>query len=87
MITLQDLILKTNAISLHEMGITGRGIKVALLDSGIDSNHEIFKGKNIKSFQLHMKMFIYLTGLDMRKSCLKKENMVKKRLISIQSFL
>ena len=47
MITLQDLILKTNA-----MGITGRGIKVALLDSGIDSNHEIFKGKNIKSFQL-----------------------------------
>ena len=52
MITLQDLILKTNAISLHEMGITGRGIKVALLDSGIDSNHEIFKGKNIKSFQL-----------------------------------
>ena len=52
MITLQDLILKTNAISLHEIGITGKGITVALLDSGVDVNHEIFNGINIKSFQL-----------------------------------
>ncbi|MDO8623155.1 MAG: S8 family serine peptidase [archaeon] len=52
MITLQDLSEKTNAITLQNVGLTGRGVKVAILDSGIDSRHEIFKDVNIKNFQI-----------------------------------
>lgn len=49
---LNDLLTKTDAISLHNLGLSGKGVKVAILDSGVDVNHEIFEGKDIRSFQL-----------------------------------
>ncbi len=35
----------TKAPELWEKGYTGKGIKIAILDTGIDGNHEAFKGR------------------------------------------
>lgn len=52
MIDLQEIAQKTNALSLHTLGLTGKGVKVAILDSGIDTTHPFFQEINIESFNL-----------------------------------
>ncbi len=52
MIDLNDIITKTNASDLHQMGLTGKGVVVAVLDSGIDFSHDIFAETKIKTINL-----------------------------------
>ncbi len=52
MIELPEIAQKTNAVGLHSLGLTGRGIKVAILDSGIDVDHPFFDGIEIESYNL-----------------------------------
>ncbi len=52
MITIGELISKTNALDLHNIGLTGRGVRVAVLDSGIDIYHEVFSNTKITSYQI-----------------------------------
>lgn len=40
--------LLTGAKKLHEAGLTGKGIKVAVIDSGVDHEHAGFNGKVTK---------------------------------------
>ena len=49
MISLEDIRIKTNAHRLHELGLSGKGVKVAILDSGIDITHPYFEGVQIIS--------------------------------------
>mmetsp|Transcript_13667 Transcript_13667/g.28653 ORF Transcript_13667/g.28653 Transcript_13667/m.28653 type:complete len:307 (+) Transcript_13667:361-1281(+) len=39
----------TGGIKLRENGLTGKGVKVAVIDSGVDSEHTGFKNKVVKS--------------------------------------
>lgn len=52
MIELQEIAQKTNALGLHSLGLTGKGVKVAILDSGIDVTHPFFEDITIESFNL-----------------------------------
>lgn len=40
--------LLTGAKKLHEAGLTGKGVKVAVIDSGVDHEHAGFNGKVTK---------------------------------------
>ena len=52
MIDLNYIVERTNAVNLHNIGLTGRGITIALLDSGIDINHDLLKNSKIKLISL-----------------------------------
>ena len=52
MIQISDILKRTNTLVLQEYGFTGRGIKVAILDTGIDSENEIFDNTAITDYQL-----------------------------------
>ncbi len=43
----QSMLRSINALSLNDYGYTGAGIKVGVVDSGIDSTHSEFDGKTI----------------------------------------
>jgi subtilisin family serine protease len=43
--TLNDAVPIVNAPTAWNYGFTGKGIKIAVLDTGIDSNHEMLQGK------------------------------------------
>lgn len=40
----------TGVNRLHEKGIKGKGITVGIIDSGIDTSHEVFAGKTINGY-------------------------------------
>lgn len=40
----------TGVEKLHAKGIKGKGVTVAIIDSGINTSHEVFKGKTIKGY-------------------------------------
>lgn len=42
--------IATGVKRLHDIGIKGKGIKVGIIDSGIDLSHEVFAGRTIKGF-------------------------------------
>jgi len=42
---IQDAMNKMRIDSLHEIGLTGKGIKIGILDSGIRSDHPMLSGK------------------------------------------
>lgn len=45
---LEQSVPQIEALSLWAKGYTGKGIKIAVLDTGIDSRHEILRGKVVK---------------------------------------
>ena len=51
-ITLQDAIKHIKANIVHNEGITGKDVKVAIVDTGVDSDHPLMKGQVVaeKSF-------------------------------------
>ncbi|MDP2671968.1 MAG: S8 family serine peptidase [Candidatus Daviesbacteria bacterium] len=49
---IDDIIQRTNAFKLHETGLDGSGITVAILDSGIEKDHEFFQDITIEDFQV-----------------------------------
>lgn len=52
MLSLQDMVDKIEATPLHSMGLTGKGITVAVLDSGIRSDHPFIEGSVIKKYSV-----------------------------------
>ena len=44
----QSMLGRINALSLNDYGYSGEGVKVAVVDSGIDSGHQEFDGKTIQ---------------------------------------
>lgn len=52
MMELQDVLLKTRISNLHDVGLTGKGIRIAVLDSGVQKNHEFFQDAKIESVSL-----------------------------------
>ena len=40
MIDLNYIVERTNAVNLHNIGLTGRGITIALIDTGNEINHD-----------------------------------------------
>ncbi len=46
----QSMLSSINPLSLNDYGYTGAGIKVAVVDTGIDSTHAEFDGKTIYGF-------------------------------------
>lgn len=38
-----------NVLDVWKMGITGKGIVIALIDDGVDGNHQDLKGKYVSS--------------------------------------
>lgn len=52
MIDLPEIAQKTNAVGLHSLGLTGKNVKVAILDSGVEVQHPFFEGILIDSFNL-----------------------------------
>ena len=52
MLSLQDIVARTGAHKVHNLNITGKGVKVSILDSGIHCQHYFLKNSVIKKFQL-----------------------------------
>ena len=50
-----------NLSDIHEKGYTGRGVKVALVDTGIDKHHPAFKLENVTLIDLFGDTMIYDT--------------------------
>ena len=45
-----SMLSSINPLSLNDYGYTGLGVKVAVVDSGIDSNHSEFNGRTIYGY-------------------------------------
>jgi len=52
MISLQEILLKIKAGSAHDFGLTGRGVRVAVIDSGINNAHPLIDGRVVDNFQV-----------------------------------
>mgnify|MGYP000085340245 CR=1 FL=1 len=49
---IQDALHRLKIDTLHELGLSGRGIKIAVCDSGIRSTHPLLEGRITKKIQI-----------------------------------
>ncbi|MCL2236107.1 MAG: S8 family serine peptidase, partial [Defluviitaleaceae bacterium] len=55
----------TNADALHAQGITGEGVLMAIIDSGIDYNHPAFWGSFPTMEEMHARGALHITEADL----------------------